>query len=79
MLRSKRSRRPQRQPINRYCRFCAAKTEPDYKNSEELIKYTHKTGKISSRKFNGNCAKHQRRLASAIKRARFLGLLSFSR
>lgn len=59
------------------CQFCKEKEEPDYKDIDRLGKYLHKTGKITSRKVNGNCAKHQRRLARAIKRTRFLALLPF--
>lgn len=59
------------------CQFCKEKEEPDYKDVDGLNRYLHKTGKITSRKVNGNCAKHQRRLARAIKRARFLALLPF--
>ncbi|MBN1263134.1 MAG: 30S ribosomal protein S18 [Candidatus Pacebacteria bacterium] len=59
------------------CQFCRGKKEPDYKGFEDLEKYLSRTGKITSRKVNSNCAKHQRRLAKAIKRARFLALLPF--
>ena len=59
------------------CQFCKEERNPDYKNIEELERYLHQTSKISSRKVNSNCAKHQRKLARAIKRARFLALLPF--
>lgn len=59
------------------CQFCRNEKNPDYKNIEELEKYLRKTAKITPRKNNGNCAKHQRRLATAIKRARLLALLPF--
>lgn len=60
------------------CQFCKQKKLPDYKNVDELKKYIRETGKITSRKINSNCAKHQRRLARAIKRARHLALLPFT-
>lgn len=59
------------------CQFCKEGRNPDYKDIEELRKYLHQTGKITSREVNSNCAKHQRKLARAIKRARFLALLPF--
>jgi len=61
------------------CQFCKEEKEPDYKDVDRLDKYLYETGKITSRKINSNCAKHQRRLARAVKRARFLALLPFVR
>lgn len=61
----------------RKCQFCQEGKEPDYKDFKKLKLYLHETGKITSRKVNGNCAKHQRRLARAVKRARLLALLPF--
>jgi len=49
--------------------------EIDFKNTEVLRKFTSGSEKIKSRKKTGTCAKHQRKLAKAIKRARHLGLL----
>lgn len=58
-----------------------AKAEPeqpiDYKNIEFLSRYVSSQGKIVSRKRSGFSGQHQRNLASAIKRARFLGLMPF--
>lgn len=59
------------------CQFCKEKEEPDYKDVDKLRRYLSDAGKITPRKANGNCAKHQRKLARAIKRARFLALLPF--
>lgn len=59
------------------CQFCKEGNEPDYKKFEKLNTYLSSAGKITPRKINGNCAKHQRRLAQAVKRARFLALLPF--
>lgn len=60
------------------CSFCRAKIEPDYKNAQELSKFVSERGKILGRVRSGLCAKHQRRLAVSVKRARHLGLLAFT-
>ncbi|HEC69474.1 MAG TPA: 30S ribosomal protein S18 [Candidatus Omnitrophica bacterium] len=60
------------------CIFCKDKTPIDYKDVGLLSKFINVKGKITSRRVNGNCAKHQRKLAKAIKRARFLALLPYS-
>lgn len=49
----------------------------DYKNVEFLRKFLNVKGKIVSRRSSGNCAKHQRKVSVAIKRARFLALLPY--
>ena len=61
------------------CRFCSDKTAPliDYKEVERLSKFLTEKGKILGRRITGNCAKHQRALARAIKRARHAALLPF--
>jgi len=60
------------------CRFCNEKTEYiDYKDVDLLINYVRDRGKIVPRRMSGVCAKHQRQLATAIKRARNIGLLSY--
>ena len=59
------------------CPFCKAKKTPDYKDVETLRNYVSERGKILGRTRGGACAKHQRRLTTAIKRARFLALLPF--
>ncbi len=62
------------------CRFCKDKSlEIDYKNVELLSQFITDRGKIMPRRMTGNCAKHQRKLATAIKRARILALLPFTR
>src|SRR6202050_2519926 len=61
------------------CRFCADKTlKVDYKDVAPLASFTTEGGKIVPSRTSGNCAKHQRQLAVAIKRARVLALLPFS-
>lgn len=60
------------------CQFCDLNKTPDYKNYEELTNFLTDRGKIISRDRTGLCAKHQRRLAKAVKRARHLALLPFA-
>ncbi len=64
-------------PVPTNCPFCAAKTNPDYKDAGLLGKYVTERGKILGRARTGLCAKHQRRIEQAIKRARFVALLPF--
>ncbi len=59
------------------CRFCTQKAKIDYKGSDGLRRYTTERGKILPRRITGTCAKHQRRLALEIKRARALALLPY--
>ncbi len=62
------------------CVFCTEKVkEIDYKDVAKLSRLITERGKISSRRGSGTCARHQRILASAIKRARFIALLPFVR
>ncbi|MBN2812365.1 30S ribosomal protein S18 [Treponema zuelzerae] len=59
------------------CRFCTQKSKIDYKDSDGLRRYTTERGKILPRRITGTCAKHQRRLAVEIKRARALAMLPY--
>lgn len=60
------------------CRFCAdASLVIDYKDSKSLRYFTTERGKIIPRRISGTCAKHQRQLTEAIKRARTIALLPF--
>ncbi len=60
------------------CQFCADKVEHiDYKDVPRLRKFTTERGKIMPRRMSGVCAKHQRELAIAIKRARQVALLPY--
>ena len=59
------------------CRFCANKAKIDYKDADGLRRFTTERGKILPRRITGTCAKHQRRLALDIKRARAICLLPF--
>jgi len=61
------------------CRFCADQTlKADYKDIRVLQNFITEGGKIVPSRTSGTCARHQRRLAAAIKRARILALLPFS-
>ena len=72
-------RRRRREPIRGLkCPFCESGKNPDYKEVETLRSFVSDRGKIISRSRTGVCAKHQRRLAQAIKRTRFLGLIPFT-
>jgi small subunit ribosomal protein S18 len=60
------------------CYFCVNNFKHiDYKNTEALKRFISSYGKIVPKKRSGVCAKHQRGLANAIKRARFMGLLPY--
>jgi small subunit ribosomal protein S18 len=61
------------------CRFCAEKAaKVDYKDQGQLKYFLTERGKIIPRRISGNCAKHQRDVATAIKRARVLALLPYT-
>ena len=61
------------------CYFCANHVDYiDYKDVELLKRYISEKGKILPRRVTGTCAKHQRTLTAAIKRARIMGLLPFT-
>lgn len=60
------------------CVFCADKTATiDYKDSNKLKRYISERGKILPRRITGNCAKHQRALTVAVKRARQIAILPY--
>jgi small subunit ribosomal protein S18 len=62
----------------RSCRFCLDKTETiDYKDAIKLKRFITEKGKIMPNRLTGNCAEHQRKIAIAIKRARYVALLPF--
>ena len=71
--------KPLRKGKKRYCQFCADKTEYiDYKDVALLRKFVSDRGKIRARRVTGNCTRHQRRVAQAVKNAREMALLPFS-
>ena len=60
------------------CRFCENHINRiNYKDERMLSRFTNERGKIIPRRISGNCARHQRRLTTAIKRARVLAILAF--
>ena len=68
-----------RRPRKKVCVFCVDKVEDiDYKEIGRLRKFVTERGKILPRRISGNCAKHQRQLTVAIKRARSIALLPYS-
>ena len=74
-MRRERGRRQRR----RVCSFCVDKIEHvDYKDAARLKRYITERGKILPRRISGNCARHQRQLTVAIKRARIMALLPFT-
>jgi len=61
------------------CRFCAEKAlKVDYKDHGQLKYFLTERGKIIPRRISGNCAKHQREVATAVKRARMLAILPYT-
>lgn len=67
-----------RKSRRKVCGFCADKIEHiDYKDVNRLRKFTTERGKIMPRRMSGVCAKHQRELAIAIKRARQVALMPY--
>lgn len=68
-----------RRPKKKICSFCVDKVESiDYKEIGKLRRYTTERGKILPRRISGNCAKHQRQMTLAVKRARAIALLPFT-
>ena len=75
MVRREKGRRPKK----KICSFCVDKvTDIDYKEVPKLRRYITERGKILPRRISGNCAKHQRQVTLAIKRARNIALLPFT-
>lgn len=61
------------------CRFCAeGATQPDYKNPSMLKSFLTDRGKLTPGRVTGTCSKHQRALATAVRRARMLALVPFT-
>ena len=75
---SRRFERVRYVPKRKICFFCKGKIETiDYKDPTKLRSYVSDRGKIEPRRRTGTCAKHQRLLAMAVKRARHLALLPY--
>ena len=73
------ARRPRgRKPRRKVCQFCVEKVQHiDYKDVMRLRRFTSERGKILPRRMTGTCAKHQRQLSTAIKRARTIALMPY--
>ncbi|MBR4949698.1 MAG: 30S ribosomal protein S18 [Clostridia bacterium] len=79
MSEERRPQRGARRPRKKVCVFCADKNAViDYKDTARLRKFISERAKILPRRVTGTCAKHQRELTTAIKRARVIALLPFS-
>jgi len=75
---AKKDRKGRRQR-RRVCSFCVDKVDyVDYKDIGRLKRFINERGKILPRRISGNCAKHQRQLTTAIKRARNIALLPYT-
>ena len=70
-------RRPIRSRRKKVCVFCGKDNVIDYKDTAKLKRYVSERGKILPRRITGNCAKHQRALTVAIKRARHVALIPY--
>ena len=79
--RGERGDRPKKgfkkQNFKKVCLFCQEQSTINYKDTAKLRKFVAEGGKILPRRMTGTCAKHQRELARAIKRARIAALLPF--
>ncbi len=63
----------------RICKFCADRTVTiDYKDPQALKYFISERGKVVPRRISGNCARHQRKVTLAVKRARNIALLPFT-
>ncbi|MGD0336226.1 MAG: 30S ribosomal protein S18 [Candidatus Omnitrophota bacterium] len=64
----------------KFCRFCVDKTKAiDYKDTRRIESFVTERGKLMSSRVSGNCAKHQRLLVEAMRKARFLSLIPYTR
>lgn len=73
-----RGDRPGRRPKRKVCAFCVDKIEHiDYKDTQRIKRYLSERAKIVPRRVTGTCARHQRQLTTAIKRARHIALLPY--
>jgi small subunit ribosomal protein S18 len=74
----KKASKKDRKPKRKVCSFCVDKiADVNYKDVTRLRRFVSERGKILPRRISGNCAKHQRALTVAVKRARFIAFLPF--
>jgi small subunit ribosomal protein S18 len=76
-MRDQKQQRRKQFARRKVCRFCFEDVKIDYKDVDLLRNYITDRGKIVPRRITGTCARHQRELAVAIKRGRFIALLPF--
>jgi small subunit ribosomal protein S18 len=77
--RPRRGGKPRYVPRRKVCAFCVDKVEYiDYKDAGRLRRFVSDRGKIEPRRKTGTCARHQRKLTEALKRARYLALLPYT-
>jgi small subunit ribosomal protein S18 len=80
MAKKKVEKKPRRVLRKKPCRLCKNKVESiDFKDADYLSHFISDRGKIISSRLSGNCAKHQRMVARAVKKARLAALLPFVR
>ena len=80
--RNRGNNRNNKNPLSKkkYCYFCFKKADYiDFKNTQILQRFISSYSKIVPKKRSGICSKHQRKLSKAIKRARFMGLLPYTK
>ncbi len=78
MSKSKGDKKKKKKIIRKHaCHFCTTETPIDYKEVHTLQKFVTERGKILPRRITGTCARHQRELTVAVKRARHIALLHF--
>lgn len=76
---TKRKSSQERKPKRKVCSFCVEKVDDiDYKDTARLRRFVSERGKIVPRRISGSCARHQRALTTAVKRARVIALLPFT-
>ena len=79
MAYEKGANRTNRKSRKKVCAFCVEKVEEiDYKDVQQLRKFTSDRAKILPRRVTGTCARHQRALTTAIKRARQVALMAYT-
>ncbi|MBR2590023.1 MAG: 30S ribosomal protein S18 [Clostridia bacterium] len=73
-----KNRRPGGKSRRKVCAFCAEKVDYiDYKDTAKLRRYVSERAKILPRRVTGTCAKHQRMVTTAVKRARYMSLMPY--
>ena len=74
-----RNNKTDKNAVEKFCYFCInGLRDVDYKDARVLQKFTSGYAKILPRKKTGICAKHQRKLATAVKRARYMALIPYT-